>query len=713
MVEFAADFESSKEIVYKEKELSTFVYKMFEEEDDNGNVIKKLKSIPYVKRKIDKQNSKTWVYLWGIETLDLKEYHKGYDIKSFVDFILSYPEDMKIYFHNLKFDSSFILYYFLQNTNKFKQMIPECNKATYGFNKYVNEENDYLFEYVDDTKSMSMDRFFKMQGYIDKDNTCTRTMTYYQTSVNSMGVFYSLKIYHMREGHPLHKVEIFDSLKLLNYSIKKLGTSFLNDPNFEKEKYDYEVVRKENCPEELTDKDYSYLKRDIDILAKSLKLFKESGDIEGSVDKNTIASLALDEFKTILYQKVRKKTNPTYRQKETVFRQLCPVLSKRVDSFVRTSYKGGFCYVHPSVQNKVNERKGMCVLDVNSLFPYIMQSKAVPYGHPKHSFNVKKTKNGRIVVPYVNGEVYDYYFLKVVVNFKIKPNKIPSIMLKNADIKNEFNDSFMADLPLNEYITDSQGPIELIMTKDDYELMHEQYDVIKEQIVEGVFFKSVEGIFEEYIDKWSKIKIDAGLKKDKTRREIAKLFLNSLYGKFGSKCENIFKFYDMNENVLSLKPQLKKLDDPVYVPIAAAITAGARRKTISTSQKILDYGLKYHKKVMYFYSDTDSIHTGLTLKECIRCLGDEIDKKNEGTFGLWKPEAVDVKRSKFIRPKTYLEESETEGMLTGVAGMPKDIQELLSWDSFKTGFSFLGKLAPCHVQGGILLLDDIFSIKEV
>ena len=155
------------------------------------------------------------------------------------------------------------------------------------------------------------------------------------------------------------------------------------------------------------------MKRDIDILAKSLKLFKESSDIEGSVDKNTIASLALDEFKTILYQKVRKKTNPTYRQKETVFRQLCPMLSKRVDSFVRTSYKGGFCYVHPLVQNKVNERKGMCVLDVNSLFPYIMQSKAVPYGHPKHSFNVKKTKNGRIVVPYVNGEVYDYYFLSM------------------------------------------------------------------------------------------------------------------------------------------------------------------------------------------------------------------------------------------------------------------------------------------------------------
>lgn len=706
MVEFAADFESSKEVIYKEKEKNTFVYKVVEDEETKK---KKLTIIPYVKRKIDKQNSKTWVYLWGVESLDLKEYHKGYDINSFIEFILSYPEDMKIYFHNLKFDSSFILYYFLSDTVKFKQLIPEINKAAYNFNKYTNESNDHIFEYVDDSKPMGMERFFKMKGYIDGDGNCTTSKTFYQTSVNGMGVFYSLKIYHMREGHPLHKVEIYDSLKLLNFSIKKLGTDFLNDPNFEKEEYDYEVVRKENCPEELTEKDYSYLKRDIDILAKALKLFKESSDIQGSIDKNTIASLALDEFKTILYQKVRNKTNPTNRQKENVFRQLCPVLSKRVDSFVRTSYKGGFCYVHPAVQNKVNVREGMCVLDVNSLFPYIMQSKAVPYGEPKHTFEVKKTKTGCIETP----EDYDYYFLRLVVNFELKPNKIPSIMLKNADVITEFNDYFMADLPLNTYLEKSDGPIELILTKDDYELMHEQYNVKSEKFVECFFFKSVEGIFEEYIDKWSKIKIEAGLKGDKSRREIAKLFLNSLYGKFGSKCENVFKFYDMNENVLTLKPQLEKIDDPVYVPMAAAITAGARRKTITASQKILDYGFNKHKKVMYFYSDTDSIHTGLTLEECIECLGDEIDKKDTGVFGLWKAEAKDVKRSKFIRPKTYLEESESKGMLTGVAGMPKDIQKLLTWDSFQTGFSFLGKLAPCHVQGGILLLDDIFTIKGV
>ena len=699
MVEFAADFESSKELFYKEKEDSLFVYKYNEKDDE-------LMPYPFVKRKIDKEKSKTWVYLWGLETLDMEHYFVGYDIHSFIKFILEYPEDMKIYFHNLKFDSSFIIYQFLKKPNVYKQLLPEVNKW---FNKDITKENLNIFEFYDDSKEMSVIKWFKQEGYIDKSELCLCDKILYQISVNSMGVMYSIKIYVMKEDEKLHKIEIYDSLKLLNFSIKELGKNFLNEPDFEKEEYDYDLVRLENRPDLLTDKDFSYLKRDVDILAKSLKLFKSSSDIQGSIDKNTIASLALDEFKSILYQKVRKKTNPTNRQKENVFRKLCPILPKRVDDFVRRSYKGGFCYVHPKIQNKVNERKGMCVLDVNSLFPYIMKSKAVPYGMPKHSFSDK------IEIPKdESGEEYDYYFVRLIVDIKLKENKIPSILLKNSDFKDDFNDKFMSnELELNEYVIDSDGSIELILSKDDYELMHTQYNVNKEFIQETMYFKSVEGLFEDYIEKWEKVKIEATKNKDKTRRSIAKLFLNSLYGKFGSKCLNVFKFYDLNESVISLKPQLEKLDDPIYVPIASAITAGARRKTIETSQKILDFGLKKYGEYLYYYSDTDSIHTGLNLDDCVECLGEEVDINNSGVFGLWKPEAKDIVKSKFIRPKTYLEESETEGMLTGVAGMPKEIQKKLTWDSFSTGESFLGKLRPVQVQGGILLLDDIFTLKEL
>ena len=75
------------------KEDSLFVYKYNEKDDE-------LMPYPFVKRKIDKEKSKTWVYLWGLETLDMENYFVGYDIHSFIKFILEYPEDMKIYFQN-------------------------------------------------------------------------------------------------------------------------------------------------------------------------------------------------------------------------------------------------------------------------------------------------------------------------------------------------------------------------------------------------------------------------------------------------------------------------------------------------------------------------------------------------------------------------------------------------------------------------------------
>jgi hypothetical protein len=44
--------------------------------------------------------------------------------------------------------------------------------------------------------------------------------------------------------------------------------------------------------------------------------------------------------------------------------------------------------------------------------------------------------------------------------------------------------------------------------------------------------------------------------------------------------------------------------DPVYLPIASFITSYARRKTITTSQKIKDYTMEKYGVDYYIYSDT-------------------------------------------------------------------------------------------------------------
>lgn len=53
------------------------------------------------------------------------------------------------------------------------------------------------------------------------------------------------------------------------------------------------------------------------------------------------------------------------------------------------------------------------------------------------------------------------------------------------------------------------------------------------------------------------------------------------------------------------EPEVRK---PVYIPVATFVTSYARRKTITTSQKIRDYSIKKYGVDKYVYSDTDSIH---------------------------------------------------------------------------------------------------------
>lgn len=697
MIEFAADFETSKEVVYineDKKETTAWKYDKIE---------KKFFKIKYHKKNIDRLNSKTWVYHWGIRPIDDTKFKIGYDIYSFINYIRYYPEDMKIFFHNEKFDGCFILNYFLNNPSMYKQLLEDDYMWHTDFVK-LEKENYSFWECTKadgEPKRFYPVAHFKKEGVVNYKGLGLRDICYFTTSVNNMGVMYSIKIYFINKGMPIHTVEIYDSMKILNFSIGTLGKNFLNMKDMEKLDLDYDVIRPANRPDLLTEEDENYLKRDIDILAESLKVFKTSNHIEADVNKQTIASMALDEFKKIFKRDCEKIAGKDLGSSEKLFRNFFPEFDLETDAFIRKSYKGGFCYVHPKVQNNLIERNNMCVLDVNSLFPFIMYSKTMPYGEP-----LKVYKNKIVKIP-----EYDYFFTRIRVDFRLKKNHIPSIMLKGSDFKTEFNDINGVDLPFEEYLESSNGLVELIMSKDDYELMHEQYDILQEDIVETWYFKCLDDLFKTYIDKWGEIKIQAGLDGNKTNREIAKLFLNSLYGKFGAKPTNMFKFYECRAGYLTTKPKCPKDDKPIYIPIASAITAGARRKTIEASQKILDYGLKKYNEYLYFYSDTDSIHTGLNFEECLECLGADLDKDYTGELGLWKVEEKDIVKAKYIRPKTYLEEKENSEICTGIAGLPKEMQKALTWEMFKSGTTFYGKLTPIQVQGGVLLLESEFTLK--
>ena len=222
--------------------------------------------------------------------------------------------------------------------------------------------------------------------------------------------------------------------------------------------------------------------------------------------------------------------------------------------------------------------------------------KKLPFGEPIY-FNGK----------YKEDKVYDLYIQMITCSFELKKNKIPTIQIKN-------NRSFFR---ANEYLESSQNEIVcLVLTSVDLKLFLEQYDVYDLEYICGWKFKSIQGIFTKYIDKWITRKIKATKEGNKGQRTLAKLMLNALYGKFATSLDVQSKIPYLGEDGIihyTLTEKTKK--DGIYLPMGTFITAYAREKTIRTSQAIKDYSIKKYEKDLYIYSDTDSIHTLLPIEE--------------------------------------------------------------------------------------------------
>lgn len=210
-----------------------------------------------------------------------------------------------------------------------------------------------------------------------------------------------------------------------------------------------------------------------------------------------------------------------------------------------------------------------------------------------------------------------------------------------------------------------------------------------------------------------KKKIQAKKDNNTALYRISKLMLNSLYGKFGLNPDVRSKYPYLDEDgIVKYALYEPEVRDSIYIPVATFITSYARYKTITTSQKIKDYSIEKYNKDLYVYSDTDSIHClfndGEELKNII-----EID---DYRLGAWKLESS-FKRGKYLRQKCYIELGFDEKMNVTVAGLPKKLGNLITFDNFDIGFTTENintdnkKLTYKHVKGGVMLVDTEFSIK--
>lgn len=465
----------------------------------------------------------------------------------------------------------------------------------------------------------------------------------FNTLISDMGVFYSIE-FILGNGS---KVRLLDSFKIIPLKVRDIPKAFgLEDSKLE---IDYTETREPGHV--LTEQERAYVLADSMIVAKALKIQFEQG-----LTKMTQGSNAFHDFKTIITNKKFKKWFPKQ--------------PFEIDQDIRQSYKGGWVYVNPKYKG-VDIGEGI-VLDVNSLYPWVMHECLLPFGEPV-AFKGE----------YVPDKAYPLYVTTIRCNFDLKPEHVPMIQLR----KNPYG------FGITDYISSSDGhDITMCLTSVDLKLFMDHYDVYNVEYMGGWKFMASNMMLRDYIDKWFQVKAEATVTGNAGLRTLAKLMLNSLYGKFAlnPRVQSKIPYYDGRVKY-RLGPEERR--DPIYIPMGTFITAYAREKTIRSAQLVYD---------RFAYADTDSLHlVGTALPDTL-----EIDDVN---LGAWKREAK-FDRARFLHQKTYVEEINGRIEVT-CAGMPESCYANVSWGNFKHGSIFDGKLRPVHVDGGIVLVPTTHTLR--
>lgn len=493
-------------------------------------------------------------------------------------------------------------------------------------------DGDFIFSYL------------LKNGYSWVKNKKEMTPKTFSCLISDKNQFYSIDIAHENGS----KVSIWDSLKIIPLRVDKIAESF--GLPISKLEIDYNEVREKG--HELTNEEIAYLKSDVEICARAL-----SQMFEQNLTKMTLGSSALAEYKQIITPKK--------------FDKLFPKPQFYIDQDLRSAYKGGFTYCSPRTQCK-DLGKGI-VLDVNSLYPSVMCYNHLPYGEGIYfDGEYKEDKN------------YPLYIIRMSCAFELRKDKIPTLQLKNN----------LAFCP-TEYLHSSEGEeIVITMTNIDYKIFKEHYHIYNPEFIGGWKYRAKKGMFKEYIKKWNGLKVKAHKENNKGLRQIAKLMLNNLYGKFALNPVVQGKIPYLKDGVVKYQFGEKEEREPIYIPMGIFITSWARYKTITSAQKCYS---------RFAYADTDSLHL----------IGIEIPKEleiSETDLGAWKIENK-FSRARFLRQKTYIEEINGKLEIT-CAGMPDRCYPNVTWENFHIGNSFEGRLQQKHVDGGIILLDKEFTIKE-
>lgn len=474
----------------------------------------------------------------------------------------------------------------------------------------------------------------------------------FTTLVSAKGQFYSMEIVSERGT-----VEIRDSLKLYPMSVRNMAKAF--DLPMSKGDIDYEAYRAPG--HELTPEEIDYLTRDVSIVAQVLAIGFEQG-----LTKLTIGANCMADYTARIGGSKR-------------FKKWFPVLDLSQDSFMRAAYRGGFTFVNPKYAG-VDVYDGVSV-DFNSMYPSMMIGKDYPVGEGK-------VFEGR----YEADETYPLYFQALTCEFTLKKDRVPMIQLRGRGFYGE-----------HEYVQQSLEPETLVLTSVDLALLFENYDVDVLSWNGGFKFQSRPGeeLFGSYIHHWGEIK----QKSKGAMRQLAKLYLNNLYGKFSTNPDVTPKipYYESETGKVLWQLGESDMRDPIYLPVGAFCTAYARDTLIRAILANYD---------RFVYCDTDSMHLLGTEDPA----GIPLHPTN---LGAWGVEGT-FKHARHLRAKCYIWDLNGKIGVT-CAGMPDNIKATCTFENFQFGFTNrdengevkpgTGKLTPVTVNGGVVLVERSYVLK--
>jgi len=442
---------------------------------------------------------------------------------------------------------------------------------------------------------------------------------------------YSLNVSKQVKNEGTIKIKVVDSFKMLSFPLRTLAKSF--EVNTLKGVFPYRFVSADNLEyvgvtpsydffetKDISHDDYNslvkndwsmkdetlkYLESDVLALFEVISKFsKEMFELEkvNVTDSLTIASLALNVFKT------------NYLNTNTFLSKIRSDLHNEI----RNAYYGGRVDVFKP------HGEGLYYYDVNSLYPTVML-KPMPVG-------------------------------KGVLTSEKNLNKLFGVVQARVVCPDNLS------IPILPYRTKKGSLINPTGSWTSWYFSEELKMAVKHgysvEVVKAIEFEKSEGLFDEYVNKYYKIKSNTS----GPQKAIAKLMLNSLYGRMGlrpsfeqtelvstERAESILRNYDVSDGyTLNAEKQLEiirystvpseekakinnvnfdelslKADNSTRVaeqslPVAIAITAYAR-------MLMNPYFMKYTDSI--YYTDTDSI----TMSEP---LPDDIVGNDLGQFKL-------------------------------------------------------------------------------